>query len=105
MINDLRGELTSTRTSFEQRLESFIHDLKSPLAAALGFAELLEVRNSDKLDDSGKKYLTAVLASVRKVSAVMEKALVESRAKFGSYAPFPSLGKIEAELKPARKAS
>lgn len=86
-------------------VESVAHDLKGPLASALGFAGLLESQCSQDLDEAGQTYLANLRKNVHRVQALLEGLIEYTRArdcvlKRKLVQPFPIVEQIRAELKP-----
>jgi signal transduction histidine kinase len=86
-------------------VESVAHDLKGPLASALGFAGLLDSQCSDRFDDAGRAYLANLRKNVHRVQALLEGLIEYTRArdcvlKRRFVEPLPIVEQIGAELKP-----
>lgn len=64
-------------------LDAFVstvsHDLRSPLTPLIGFAELLEERSADKLDEIGRESLTEIKATATKMKVLLEDLLTLAR--------------------------
>jgi light-regulated signal transduction histidine kinase (bacteriophytochrome) len=56
------------------------HDLRSPLRAIGGFAQMLEEDCGASLDDNGRRYLHVIRDSTRKLEGLIEGLLAYSRA-------------------------
>ena len=85
-------------------VESVAHDLKGPLASALGFAGLLESQCAARLDDAGKTYLSNLRKNVHRVQALLEGLIEYTRArdcvlKRKFVQAFPIVEQIRGELK------
>ena len=67
----------------DAELESFSygisHDLRSPLRAIGGFAQMLEEDCSRELNDDGRRYLNVIRDSTRKLERLIEGLLAYSR--------------------------
>lgn len=62
-------------------VESVAHDLKGPLASALGFAGLLESQCAKDLDEAGHTYLANLRKNVHRVQALLEGLIEYTRAR------------------------
>lgn len=72
-------ELENSNSQLEAFNYSASHDLRAPLRSIHGFSELLIEEYQDKLDDEGKHYLSRILKSVEKMTALIEALLELSR--------------------------
>ena len=99
LLRDNRGEVTGTLgflrdiTDLVQaeeeirkknkELESFVytisHDLRAPVISIQGFSSILLSDFQDKLDDTGKRYLTRIRANVRQMEILIDDLLELSR--------------------------
>lgn len=59
------------------------HDLRNPLQVISGFAEYLQVRAADRLDESEQRFISHILESSARMLAIIEDVLVLSRAETG----------------------
>ncbi len=85
-------------------IESVAHDLKGPLASALGFAGLLESQCAEDLDAAGQTYLSNLRKNVHRVQALLEGLIEYTRArdcvlKRKFVQPYPVVEQIRLELK------
>lgn len=66
-----------------RELDAFVstvsHDLRSPLTPLIGFAELLEERSADQLDEIGLESLAEIKATATKMKALLEDLLTLAR--------------------------
>lgn len=66
-----------------RELDAFVstvsHDLRSPLTPLIGFAELLEDRCRDQLDDIGRECLTEIKHSAARMTVLLEDLLTLAR--------------------------
>lgn len=76
-------ERTTALETLNKELESFTysvsHDLRAPLRAVTGFAQILAKRHSDRLDEEGRHYLDNVVNSGQYMSTLIEDLLRYSR--------------------------
>ncbi len=76
-------ERTSTLREMVAELEAFSyslsHDLRSPLRAMQGYAELLERRYGEKLDAEGHDYLRRIMGSAERLDLLIKDVLNYSR--------------------------
>ncbi len=83
----LEAELKRTMKDLEaknQELEDYTytvsHDLKTPLVTIQGFAELLNAKYADQLDDKAKHYLDRITQGTDNLGALVSNLLELSRA-------------------------
>ncbi len=66
-----------------KELESFVytisHDLRAPIVSAQGFSSILLSDFQDKLNETGKRYLTRIQANVRQMERLIDDLLEFSR--------------------------
>jgi PAS domain S-box-containing protein len=68
---------------------SVSHDLRAPLRAVAGFAEILNQRYRDRLDETGAHYLDNVLTSSVRMGVLIDELLAYSRLGRGSIRVVP----------------
>jgi signal transduction histidine kinase len=77
------AERTAQLEAANKELESFsysvAHDLRSPLRAIDGYSQMLEEDYTGVLDDEGRRLLTVVRSSSRKMAALIDDLLAFSR--------------------------
>jgi signal transduction histidine kinase len=66
-----------------RELDAFVstvsHDLRSPLTPLIGFAEMLEDRYKDRLDDIGRECLTEIKHTAGRMKVLLEDLLILAR--------------------------
>jgi signal transduction histidine kinase len=76
-------ERTARLAAANEELETFSysvsHDLRSPLRAMTGFAELLSRHAADTLDPKGRHYLDNIVEGGQRMGALIEELLAYSR--------------------------
>ncbi|HEU4459451.1 MAG TPA: ATP-binding protein [Methylibium sp.] len=80
-------ELRAAHTELEHFSWSVSHDLRTPLSQMLGFADLIRMRSAQQLDPVGLGYLDKLVASGRRMNALIDDLLALA-------------GMARAELKP-----
>jgi len=85
-VRGLNQELTRRSTELEatnKELEAFAysisHDLRAPLRHMVGYTELLQKNASSLLDDKGRRYMTMVLESAKRMGTLIDDLLAFSR--------------------------
>ena len=56
----------------EEDLRIFLHDIRNPISAILGFAHLLESRNDDLSDEQRSKVLDSLNRTAQRLSALVD---------------------------------
>ena len=76
-------ERTAAQEALNKDLESFTysvsHDLRAPLRAVTGFAQIIAKRHSDQLNEEGRHYLDNVVNSSQYMSTLIDDLLRYSR--------------------------
>ena len=78
-VTRLNRELELANKELESFSYSVSHDLKAPLRAIEGFACLLRVDFSDKLDETAQKYFLSIEQSAKRMSLLIEDLLSLSK--------------------------
>jgi light-regulated signal transduction histidine kinase (bacteriophytochrome) len=82
LARDLRecsAQLQALTTELQQFTYAVSHDLRAPLRAMEGFAQILLEDHSAQLDAEGKRALEIILVSARKTAVLIEDLTVLSR--------------------------
>ena len=87
------AQLEAVNKELEAFSYSVSHDLQSPIRHMQGFAELLEKRNKDILDDKSKLYLEHILGSIHRMGRLIEDLLAFSRVSS------TSISKVQFDLR------
>lgn len=103
--NGGRGRCSVDETEeLEQCLQAMAHDLRNPLFAVQGFANLLEREFGARLEARGRGYLEQLRAGVARMEALLEDLLAAARrrravAPSPHLAALPLLRQVVADLK------
>jgi signal transduction histidine kinase len=71
-VKDRTAELEASNRELEAFSYSVSHDLRAPLSALIGFAELMTLKNEAQLDASGQKYLRRIQESAFRMSELID---------------------------------
>ncbi|MEI7606349.1 MAG: ATP-binding protein [Rhodospirillaceae bacterium] len=77
-------QLRQTNADLESFCHSVSHDLKAPLRAISGFAEILLRRNRNALDDKGRHHLDNIRDAAERMSLLIEDLLSYARIGRGA---------------------
>jgi light-regulated signal transduction histidine kinase (bacteriophytochrome) len=85
-VRGLNQELTRRSTELEatnKELEAFAysisHDLRAPLRHMVGFTELLQKNAAANVSDKGRRYMTMILESAKRMGTLIDDLLAFSR--------------------------
>lgn len=76
--------LEAANESLEQFVYVASHDLREPLVGVAGYANLLQRRYTDKLDETGRGYIEKIMAACKQMETKIDDLLELSRAGRGS---------------------
>lgn len=79
LLEQQRVELERSNRNLEQFAYVASHDLQEPLRAISGFAELLQQRYAQQLDERAGKYIQHVVEGCKRMGALIDDLLVFSR--------------------------
>jgi signal transduction histidine kinase len=71
-VKDRTAELEASNRELEAFSYSVSHDLRAPLSALIGFADLLTLKNEAQLDATGQKYLRRIQESAFRMSQLID---------------------------------
>jgi PAS domain S-box-containing protein len=82
-LNQELGKRTIELEASNKELEAFAysisHDLRAPLRHMVGFTELLHKNASSIVDDKGRRYMTMILESAKRMGTLIDDLLAFSR--------------------------
>lgn len=82
-LEDRVAERTAALAASEESMQLFVatasHDLRTPLASALGFAELLEQPGPELSDQQRAEFVAAILRATRQASRLVDDLLTLSK--------------------------
>ena len=76
---EIRRALQQTNRELDAFVSTASHDLRSPLTPLIGFADLLEERYSDQLDNIGRECISEIKKTAEKMRDLLEDLLSLSR--------------------------
>ena len=74
-----KRQLQQTNRELDAFVSTVSHDLRSPLTPLIGFAELLEDRYGNQLDDIGQECIVEIKKTAEKMKDLLEDLLILSR--------------------------
>jgi light-regulated signal transduction histidine kinase (bacteriophytochrome) len=86
-LHERTAQLDAVTKEFEQFSHSVSHDLRAPLRAMEGFAQILLEDYGPQLDEDGKRCVDILAASARKATLLLEDLLILSRLFRRPFAP------------------
>ena len=78
-LADRSAQLENATREFEQFAYSVSHDLRAPLRAVEGFAQILSEDYGETLDEDGKRCIRILVSGARKASLLLEDLLTHFR--------------------------
>lgn len=78
-VSERTAQLEASNKELEAFAYSVSHDLRAPLRAIDGYSRILEEENADKFDEEGRKILTIIRDSTKKMDQLIADLLALSR--------------------------
>lgn len=79
MVDERTTQLTTTISDLEAFSYSISHDLRAPLRAMQGFAQVLEEDYGDQFDDTGRDYIHRIISAGTRLDELIRDVLTYSR--------------------------
>ena len=86
-LADRSAQLENATREFEQFAYSVSHDLRAPLRAVEGFAQILSEDYGETLDEDGKRCIKILVSGARKASLLLEDLLTHFRISRNGFTP------------------
>lgn len=84
-LKQLNGELTRSNEALEQFAFTIAHDLRQPLQSIIGFAKLLRVQFSDRLEPPAIVYVEKIIAGSDRLQHMIEGLLAYAQVGIESH--------------------
>ncbi len=92
-------QIQASNEAFEEFAYSVSHDLRAPLRAIRGFAEIIARRHRDSLDEEGRHYFDNIVEAAGRMSHLISDLLAYSRLGKSALPPRPvPLSKVLTEV-------
>jgi len=86
-LRAMHRQLTAANRELEAFGYSVSHDLRAPLRAISGFAQILRKNYRDNLDEDGQRYLDTIIATCARMGTLIEDLLLFAQTSRGGSTP------------------
>lgn len=86
-LADRSAQLENATREFEQFAYSVSHDLRAPLRAVEGFAQILSEDYGETLDEDGKRCVRILVSGAKKATLLLEDLLTHFRVSRNAFNP------------------